>query len=214
MRERTRMVPRRGEVELSEGTAGSPGSVVIRDRGVELRLDLDEGAAIEARCPHGRSEVWTRKQAGSRPRGTLALDGAPPVAIEALAVLDDTAGFHARETEWRWSAGVGVGVDGAALAWNLVSGINDPPRGSERAVWRDRVPARPPVSFADDLSAITGEDGSELRFSAEAERSRHDNLLILSSDYRAPFGTFSGTLPGGLELASGLGVMEHHRARW
>jgi hypothetical protein len=37
---------------------------------------------------------------------------------------------------------------------------------------------------------------------------------VLSSDYTAPFGAFSGTLPGGVRLASGLGVMEHHRAKW
>ena len=32
--------------------------------------------------------------------------------------------------------------------------------------------------------------------------------------YLQPLGTFSGALPGGLELASGLGVMEHHDAHW
>jgi hypothetical protein len=70
------------------------------------------------------------------------------------------------------------------------------------------------VSFAADLSSISCEDGSGLEFHAEAERSRSENLLIASSDYRAPFGTFSGTLPGGIPLANGLGVCEHHRARW
>jgi hypothetical protein len=34
------------------------------------------------------------------------------------------------------------------------------------------------------------------------------------SDYRAPFGWFSGTLPGGIPLAHAYGVVEHHRARW
>jgi hypothetical protein len=57
-------------------------------------------------------------------------------------------------------------------------------------------------------------DGAQLSFAPEAERSRRENLIIVRSDYRAPFGTFSGTLPGGRELASGLGVVEHHRARW
>jgi Protein of unknown function (DUF2804) len=220
LRERTRMLPRRRELELIEGArpgsgAPHPGRLVIRDRGVELMLELDEQDGIEARCPHGRSEVWTRKQAGVAVTGTLSLDGGPSEAVTALAVIDDTAGYHARITEWRWSAGVGVGADGSALAWNLVSGINDPPQGSERAVWRDGVPAEVgPVSFAEDLSSIAAEDGSRLEFRAEAERSRRENLLILSSDYRAPFGTFSGVLPGGLELVSGRGVMEHHRARW
>ncbi len=220
IRERTRMRPRRGEIELIEGSRPAsgkqrPGLLVIRDRGVLLELELTEQDGIEARCPHGRSEVWTRKQAGLSASGTLSLDDGPAQAIEALAVIDDTAGYHARETEWRWSAGVGLGADGSALAWNLVSGINDPASGSERALWRDGVPAEvDPVSFAEDLSWIAGSDGSRLNFHAEAERSRRENLLILRSDYRAPFGTFSGTLPGGIALAGGRGVMEYHRARW
>jgi hypothetical protein len=32
--------------------------------------------------------------------------------------------------------------------------------------------------------------------------------------YRQPFGTFTGSLPGGLALAEGFGVMEHHDAHW
>jgi hypothetical protein len=220
-RERTRLLPRRGEVELihacaREGAgAAAPGHIQINDRGVALELSLEEDAGIQALCPHGRFEVWTRKQAGVRAHGTLALDGGPPRDIEARAVIDDTAGHHARRTEWRWSAGVGEGPDGVALAWNLVSGVNDPPSASERAVWVAGEPHEAsPVSIASDLSSIRCQDGSELRFHAEAERSRRDNLLIVSSDYRAPFGTFSGTLPGGIALAHGRGVVEHHRARW
>jgi hypothetical protein len=209
LRERTRMRPRRREVTLA------PGELAIEDMGVRLRLQLDERPGVQALCPHGRYEVWTRKQAGVRARGTLALDGGAQREIEALAVIDDTAGHHARATEWRWSAGVGTALDGTPLAWNLVSGVNDPPHGSERAVWVGGEPREPgPVSFAEDLSAIRGADGSELRFIAEAERSRRDNLLLVRSYYRAPFGTFSGALPGGIELASGMGVMEHHVARW
>jgi hypothetical protein len=219
-RERTRLLPRRGEVELAEGhpldgASARHGVMQVRDRGVELDLILEEQPGIEALCPHGRYEVWTRKQAGVRAQGTLAIDGAPPRQIEALAVIDDTAGHHARHTEWRWSAGVGEGPDGVALAWNLVSGVNDPPSGSERAVWVAGEPHEaPPVQFSADLSRISCADGSELRFLAGSERSRRENLLIVSSDYRAPFGTFSGTLPGGIPLARGRGVVEHHRARW
>jgi hypothetical protein len=219
-RERTRLLPRGGEVELAHGDVRQPrggehGRLRLRDRGVQLDLMLEEQDGIEALCPHGRREVWTRKQAGVRARGTLALDGGQPREIDALAVIDDTAGHHARQTEWRWSAGVGQREDGVAVAWNLVSGINDPATGSERAVWVAGEPHEvPPVSFAADLSSIRCADGSELRFRAEAERSRRDNLLIVSSDYRAPFGTFSGTLPGGVRLAGGRGVVEYHRARW
>jgi hypothetical protein len=70
------------------------------------------------------------------------------------------------------------------------------------------------VRFAEDLRTIVSDDGSELRFAPEAERSRRENLLLVRSDYRAPFGTFSGDLPGGIPLAHAVGVVEHHRARW
>jgi uncharacterized protein DUF2804 len=210
MRERTRMLPRAGEVVLD------PGRLRIRDRGVALDLAFVEEAGIEARCWHGRGEVWTRKQAGVEAHGTLALDGGPELALAAGAVIDDTAGYHARVTEWRWSAGVGLDPSGVPLAWNLVSGVNDPPgHGSERAVWIAGVPHEvAPVAFAEDLSSLSDEDGARLEFRALAERSRADNLLLVSSDYRAPFGTFSGRLPGGVQIAHGYGVMEHHRARW
>jgi hypothetical protein len=222
LRERTHMLPRRGAVELVPGrpaTGGDSeselGRLRVRDDGVLLDLSLDENEGIQALCPHGREHVWTRKQAGIQARGTLALDGGPPRPIEALAAIDDTAGYHARFTEWWWSAGVGAAPDGTPLAWNLVAGVNDPPTGSERAVWIAGEPHETaPVSFARDLSRICAEDGSQLSFAPEAERRRHENLLIVRSDYRAPFGVFSGTLPGQIELAHGLGVTEHHRARW
>ena len=204
--------------------------MTVRDGDVLLDLALEEDEGFQARCRHGRGEVWTRKQAGVRAHGTLALGGAMAREIEALAVIDDTAGYHARRTEWRWSAGVGTGEDGTALAWNLVDGVNDPPTeagrhspparipvsaSSERAVWVDGVPSEVgSVRFAEDLSEVVAQDGSRLGFAAEAVRRRRENLLVVSSDYTAPFGTFSGTLPGGVRLASGLGVMEHHRAKW
>jgi hypothetical protein len=209
MTERTRLIPRPGALDLA------PGRLRIRDDTVLLELALEENDGIEATCPNGSAHVWTRKQAGLRAHGTLALGAHPPVAIDASAVIDDTAGYHARVTEWWWAAGVGSGPDGTPLAFNLVQGVNDPPSGSERAVWVAGVPHEvPPVRFSADLGTIAADDGSQLRFAPEAERSRRENLLIVRSDYRAPFGTFSGTLPGGIPLASALGVVEHHRARW
>ncbi len=209
LRERTNTLRGRGSVELDAGR------IQVNDGPVRIDLTLEEDAGWETTCPNGAEYVWTRKQAGIRARGTLTLEGGAPRSIDALAVVDDTAGYHARVTEWHWAAGVGVDTAGRALAFNLVQGVNDPPTGSERAVWIDGVPYEvPPVSFAADLTEIRAADGSKLGFIAEAQRSRSENLLLVRSDYRAPFGTFSGTLPGGIELAQGLGVVEHHRARW
>jgi hypothetical protein len=139
----------------------------------------------------------------------VTIDGAPR-RLEARAVIDDTAAYYERHTRWLWSAGVGVSVDGRAVAWNLVDGVNDAPAESERTVWVDGVPSEPPPShFARDLITV-----DELSFHSEATRERQDNLVLIRSSYRQPFGTFAGKLPGSVELAEGYGVMEEHDARW
>ena len=107
---------------------------------------------------------------------------------------------------------------GAALAWNLVEGINDPPARSERAVWVDGEPHEPaPVRFdgleRSSLDVRFADGASRLAFAAGAERARDENYLLLRSTYRHRFGTFTGCLDG-IELAEGLGVMESHDALW
>lgn len=209
--ERTRLRP--GAVRLE------PGRVLVRDAtadgtAVEVELALDERDGVETVCPNGRAYAWTRKQGGVPARGTVRIADAEH-ALAAPAVVDDSAGYHARRTAWRWSAGVGAGDDGRPVAWNLVAGVNDPARASERTVWLDGTPHEAaPATFADDLSAVTTADGGALRFAAEATRVRDERLLLVRSAYRQPFGTFAGVLPGGIPLAHGSGVMEHHVALW
>ncbi|MDX6690072.1 MAG: hypothetical protein QOG15_1529 [Solirubrobacteraceae bacterium] len=214
----------RSRGELSErtrvgrGTAarfGPGGRLTVRDRRASIDLDVEEGSAVESLNPHGEQYVWTRKQS-ARPAGGRITVGGRTVDFAGLAVVDDTAGYHARATEWWWSAGVGHAADGAAVGWNLVSGVNDGPRASERSIWsaagsREVGPAR----FARDLTAVAFAEGGELRFSEESVRARTDGLfLVVRSDYRQPFGSFEGSLPGVGRVSGGLGVMEHHIARW
>jgi hypothetical protein len=207
LRERTGLLSHR-HVELSEGRAR------VRHGDLSLELEIDEDEGVETVCRAGRAYTWTRKQGGVAARGEARFDGRC-VPVRARAVIDDSAGYHPRSTRWRWSAAVGECEGGQPLAWNLVSGINDPPSNSERTLWIDGVPSEvAPVRFAADLSAIEFEDGERLAFAVEARRGRRDNLLVARSDYEQPFGTFSGTLPGGIRLRAGLGVMERHEALW
>jgi Domain of unknown function (DUF2804), C-terminal len=191
------------------------GAVSVRAGEVRIELVLEEEPGIECVCRSGDAYAWTRKQGGIAASGTVALPGRPPIAVDAGAVIDDTAGYHQRHTRWRWSAGVGHAADGRAVAWNLVEGVNDPPRGSERTVWIDGTPFEPaPVVFDDELAGVGG-----LRFAPEATRERSERLLVVRSRYRQPFGSFHGTLPGvdgrnSIALADGLGVMEEHDAHW
>jgi hypothetical protein len=183
----------------------------VRDDGVTIDLALEPaGEPVEVASRHGGAWIWTRK-APATARGTVLLDGRV-TGVHAPALVDDSTGYHARETAWDWCAGAGRGADGRAVAWNLVAGVHDAPTGSERTVWLDGVAHEVgPVSFSPALDAV-----GDLRFATGAQRARRDRVLfgLLESEYRQPFGTFSGTLPGGVGVAEGYGVMERHRARW
>ncbi len=204
-----------GEVQAPPPGVSGASDVLIRGRGLRGELQVADGEAWEVTCrTEEGGEVWTRKRAGVPVTGELRSADGRRWAVNCRGVVDETDGYHPRHTEWRWSAGVGESVDGRAVGWNLVAGVNDPPSGSERAVWIDGAAKEAaPVHF-DKLDGIEGADGLRLRFSAEAERRRVERKLYVRYAYRQPFGTFTGVLPGGIALASGLGVMEHHDAWW
>jgi hypothetical protein len=194
---------------------GHGGVVRVRDRGTAIDLVIDEGGGVESLNAHGNGYVWTRKQAARPVAGRVVVDGRELALDDGLAIVDDTAGYHARATEWWWSAGVGRGPDGAPVGWNVVAGVNDGPRASERSVWAAGGSHEVgPATFAPDLTAVDFAEGDRLQCTAEAVRERHDHLAVVRSDYRQPFGTFAGSLPGVGPVSGGLGVMEHHVARW
>jgi hypothetical protein len=187
----------------------------VESEDVLIDLTADEDGGVESLHPSGRSGyVWTRKQAGIPVRGRVRVGGREH-ELECLGVIDDTAGYHRRHTQWRWCAGVGRTEDGERAGWNLVVGVNDPPKGSERAIWIGGEEFEPgPVEIAEDLSRVGFAEGGELRFEPWCERAERTNLLVVRSSYRQPFGEFSGELPGGFRLSEGLGVMEWHDVRW
>jgi hypothetical protein len=169
----------------------------VRVDGV-LDLVVEPGAPWAVRT----GPMWTRK----RPARVHGVALGRQVDLHGL--VDESAGRHP-SMSWWWSAGVGSLVDGRAVTWNLVDGLHDGVEESERAVWIDGVPAHVPPQRFDGLSGV-----GDLRFTAFATRARRENLLLLSSDYEQPFGSFTGALPVGGELARGYGVMERHRVRW
>jgi hypothetical protein len=195
--------------ELFEGSRGVElDARHARVRGV-LEVELGEATSVEVVSPHGRSYVWTRKSAPVPVRGRVSVGGRTFELDGDKGFVDESAGYHARHTAWRWSAGVGQTADGRRVAWNLVDGVHDGV-ASERTVWVDGEPHEvPPQEFADDLSSVGG-----LAFREWSARESNMNLLVMRNRYRQPFGEFSGELPGGLALADGYGVMEEHDVLW
>ena len=117
--------------------ARRPGADGARARALRrARAALRGGRGRRGRLA-ARRAVHLDPQAGAacRSRGTVL--GRP---FEGRGFVDDTAGYHARGTAWRWSAGVGVAESGAR-------GGVEPGRGrarrlqtSERTVWVDGTP--------------------------------------------------------------------------
>ena len=144
------------------------GTLIEGSRGVELsaeraqvrgvlELRLEEPAGVEVVSPHGRSYIWTSKHAPVHVRGRVSAAGQTFELDGDDGFVDRSAGYHARHTAWRWSAGVGRTDDGRRVAWNLVDGVHDAPSSSERTVWVDGEPHEvPPQEFADDLSSVGG----------------------------------------------------------
>ena len=209
LRERTSVG--RGGVELTAERV----RVEASEAQIDLALTADPASdVVEVASPAGASWIWTRKQVGVRARGRVSVGGRS-YEIDGEAFIDESAGYHDRVTAWQWSAGLGRGTGGERVAWNVVAGIHDAPKDSERAVWVDgRAVEVGPVRFADDLARIEFDEGGGLDVEEWSARSQRTNLLLFRNSYRQPFGTFAGRLPGGVELAEGYGVTETHDVRW
>ena len=125
----------------------------------EVRAFLRPGAGgwVEAVCPNGEGEyVWTRKRADVPVECDIRARRAP-LAGRGARDGGRVGRLSPRHTVWSWSAGVGRTGDGRSVGWNLVSGINDPPQRSERAIWVDGEPFEPgPVE-------LRGPGGDRLR---------------------------------------------------
>ena len=207
--ERTRQLVGRRRVEAERA-----GRLHVDDGDVSIDLELDEGPGVETVTPAGRTYIWTRKQGGIRARGRVRV-GARRWEVDGPAFVDESAGYHDRTRR-------GAGPPGweprpTGVRWRGTS-----PRGSttrratasapcgSTASRRSRGPCTSP-----SISRASRWPGAA-SFTAPPRRParRDDNLLVLRSRYEQPFGTFSGALPGGLELAEGYGVMERHEVRW
>jgi hypothetical protein len=207
----------RERTTFGTGGVSVAGSAVRVDApGVRIDLALEESEGVETASSVNErgAYIWTRKQACVPVSGHVEIDGGRQAIDGDVGFVDDSAGYHERHTTWRWSAGIGKAVDGRPLGWNLVTGLHDAVAASERTLWVDGETIETgPARFADDLSSIVIDGGGELRFEEWSRREHSTNALVMRSRYSQPFGSFSGTLPGGIQLADGYGVMETHDVR-
>lgn len=176
---------------------------------VDLRLSLGQPWNAGWHIPSA-GEHRTRKRMGDPGEGTLVLAGRRR-ALRGHGLFDYSQGLLARQTAWRWAAGVGT-AGGRRIGWNLRTGFDDPTQ-AENACFIDGVPQ--------PLGPATIEPGGEwvvsagplaLRFSADGAHRENLNVGLLASRYQQPWGRFTGTYEG--TPLSGYGVVEDHWARW
>jgi len=137
----------------------------------------------------------------------------------ALAALDASNGFLARNTSWRWAS-----AHGSELGFNLQQGYFG---GQENALWLhgELIPLGA-ATFDFDAAAplrpwrVHTADGLlDLEFSPEGLRAEDRNLGFAASHYVQPVGRFSGWVRASAgaparEVRDLPGVTEDHQSRW
>ncbi len=185
LHERTRLGP--GAVTLSRGrglrrAARSPdrararGDPGHRD-GLRRAPAAMPGRASRAAFARPRNGEHRRRRAPASRPGRWSMTPPPTTSATrtgAGARASGRADDGTRPWHGTWSRGSTTrrAAASARSGWTA-----QPPRGSRRS------------DFAADLRAV-----GELRFEPEATREHAENLLVLRSRYRQPFGTFSGQL--------------------
>lgn len=188
--------------------------VQVQDGDVQIDVAFEKCTSFEVFRPAKRAYIWSHKDYCRAARGTVRYGGTER-SVEGVMFVDVNAGYHERCTHWRWAAGAGFDQHGRLVAFNAITGLFDTPQQSERTIWIDgEAHEVGPNTFSDDLATVSFSEGGTLRFQPEALIENRDNFLIVRSDYFHWFGTYSGTLPGGIELQEAYGVRERHDATW
>ncbi len=188
---------------------------------VDLSLDTSRAAppitAIAKVGPPGRFDL-TQKTVLIPAEGEIRAANVRFEVENALAGLDYTHGYLARETAWRWAFAT-ARQGSRQVAFNFSEGFLQ--GAGENVVWLDGQPrAAGKVTFSFEGDAplspwrLRSEDGAvDLVFRPEGYRAQTVDLKLIFSKYVQPFGTFSGKLHGA-EIDGLPGVTEDHAARW
>jgi len=212
----------RGSRIAIDSRAGGSFALSLRCDYLEIDAEFGPGASplLLAAGPVARGSVHaTQKSSG------LPLSGAVRTWREdydlagGVASFDYSNGLLARDTAWRWAS-----AHNLELGFNLQAGYFG---GHENALWLDgQLHALAPAHFlydnSDPLSPwhiFTEDDMLELFFKPEGARRDNRKMMLASSRYLQPVGTFSGWVRSAPDqpkriVTQLMGVTEDHSSRW
>lgn len=169
---------------------------------------------------------YTNKEAGLPVEGTVKMAGKSFQVLPETpsGVIDYTYGYLARNTFWNWASGSGLDKKNRKIGFNLVQGVNET-GFTENVFWINGKRIKTDVidfqyNDLDILSEwrIRSNDGKvDLTFHPEGERTSRINLGVIASQFRQPFGRFSGILGDGWsrsQLQDVSGFAEEHESKW
>lgn len=143
-----------------------------------------------------------------------------------LALMDLQKSYYPYRSFWKWATFAGHDSSGRLLAMNMCENfLEESERYNENCVWVDgRIfPCSAAVfSFNEDDPLepweINTTDGAlQVRFKPQGLRAQRSGFGPILSDFKQPFGTFTGTVRVAgetIEVENHFGLCEHHLARY
>lgn len=217
------------EARISRRSGSPDFTVELRARGLVVHARLAStrappiGAVVRFGAPAEGLVHVTQKHALLHVTGDAVIDGRRFSLDGGLGGIDHSHGYVPRRVAWKWAFAQGRARGGERVGLNLVEGFVGEP---ECAVWIDddvHPVGEGRISFDEgrplDAWQVRSADGAvDLRFEPGAMHAEHRDLLLVSSSYVQPVGTFSGTIeiPGRrkIEVEQMLGVVEDQRVVW
>lgn len=172
--------------------------------------------------------TYTQKATALEVQGKIRIPGKTfEVNSETdLASYDWSCGYLRRETNWNWGCLSGFSTDGRKVGINVATGVNETSL-TENCFWVDgELHKLEGVYFDYDRSnllapwRLSTRCGSlDLSFSSMGLRQERVNALVLATDFKQPFGHFSGSFrpsadSAPITLDRQPGFTEEHYAKW
>lgn len=221
---------KKGKSEVSMQAVGKQRHLEIDVRGqLRLQATLTEPHAFQPLrlCSRAGYDGWvyTQKANALPVTGELDFQGQKHHLSGLGGGYDWTIGFMRRETFWNWASCSTLLADGSSFGFNLAAGVNETSY-TENVFWYNHhASLLAPIQFhfqrenpLEPWFIQTADQRFYAEFQPHGLRRERVQAVLLASNFRQVFGTFSGYFYDAddrkVEFGPCWGFCEDHYARW